>query len=110
MKKVLSKSIPILFVLTSLLSCQSKEVSEANCDLESMKCYRGYPQSCNFIKECDNVKHRFTKKLCGQAFNEFIQGGNQKSLLKKYSTNILHCFNDREFENFKIDKNLRPKE
>lgn len=100
----------ILFSIILFSSCQQKIVNEDTCDLESMRCYRGYPQSCNFIKKCEDVKHRYTKKLCAQAFSDFIKGGDQKAVLKRYSKKILHCFNDREFKTFKLDKSLRPKE
>ena len=104
-------NIFFLLSFTALFfSCDGKKVSEESCDTESMKCYRGYPNSCKFIEKCSEVDHKFTKKLCSKAFNEFFKGGNQKVLLKKYTNKILHCFNDREFENFKIDKSLRPKE
>lgn len=108
--KVLFNLILPFALSTILFSCDGKKVTENTCDLESMKCYRGYPQSCKFIEKCNEVEHHFTKHLCSQAFNEFFKGGSQKALLEKYSTKILHCFNDREFENFNIDKSLRPKE
>ncbi len=105
------KVLSSLFVLVLLLSsCDTKVVDENTCDIESMRCYRGYPQSCDFIKKCSGIKHKFTKAVCSNAFNELFRGANSKDVIKKYSPKILHCFNDKEFHNFNIDMKLRPKD
>ncbi len=108
--KVLFSFLILIVTSTLLYSCESKIVNEETCDLESMKCYRGYPHSCDFIKKCTGVEHKFTKKLCSKAFNELYMGGNSKAVIETYTPKILHCFNDKEFINFNIDKKLRPKE
>ena len=99
-----------LILLALLISCDSKVVNEESCDLESMKCYRGFPQSCDFIKQCKEVEHQFTKSLCTKAFNELFRGGDSKEVITTYTPKILHCFNDKEFSNFNIDKSLLTEE
>lgn len=99
-----------LFIFFLFTSCDSKVANEQTCDLESMKCYRGYPQSCDFIKKCDNVEHKFTKERCSKVFNELFRGGSVAAVLKEHTPKILHCFNEKEFKNFGIDKSLLPKE
>ncbi|EPZ52402.1 putative lipoprotein [Bacteriovorax sp. BAL6_X] len=105
--KILSSLAVLIFLLTS---CNTKTVDENACDIESMKCYRGYPYSCDFIKQCSGIKHKFTKQVCSNAFNELFRGAKSKEVIEKYSPKILHCFNEKEFHNFNIDKKLRPKD
>ena len=102
MKASLNKLLFLFLFSTFILSCQKDKSREGDCDTLSMKCYRGFPRSCNELeKRCNDKEIKFTKELCQDAFNKLILSKDLTLVKKLYSKRIEECFNERERKKYK---------
>ena len=94
----------LLFLsLITTLSCVDNDKSrQGDCDTLSMKCYRGFPRSCDEMKNrCENKKITYTRDLCQKAFNKLIFTKDLKLVKGLYTDRIIECFNERELQKYK---------
>ncbi|MEE3079158.1 MAG: hypothetical protein VX341_07480 [Bdellovibrionota bacterium] len=99
----MNKAFSLFVLLFFIVSCDQNDLSrQGDCDTLSMKCYRGFPRSCNEMKvRCQDKKITFTKEKCQEAFNKLILSNNLKLVKDLYSDRIIECFNEREIRKYK---------
>ena len=93
------KTWPLLLVLL-IISCE-KQYSQNDCELLSMKSYKGIPQaSADFAKHCQKYKIKYTHELCQQALNDLINATSLNIIKKKYGDAIIGCFTENDLSKF----------
>jgi len=89
-----------IFLILFAISCE-KPYSQNDCELLSMKSYKGIPQaSADFAKHCQKYKIKYTHELCQQALNDLIKATSLNIIKKKYGDAVIGCFTENDLSNF----------
>lgn len=101
MSNYLIKTFSVIILLTLFQSCSKKELSASECEDISIKCYKGFPNSCNTLdNSCSKYQIKYTKSACQEAFNSLMLGASKENLEGKFGERITECFSDKEKDKY----------
>ncbi|OFZ27543.1 MAG: hypothetical protein A2381_18750 [Bdellovibrionales bacterium RIFOXYB1_FULL_37_110] len=90
----------LLLLVLLVIGCE-KKYSQNDCELLSMKSYKGIPSaSADFSKYCLKYKIKYTHELCQLALNDLVKTSSLNLIQKKYGDTVIGCFTDNDLSNF----------
>ena len=98
----MSSIIKIIFLVLILSSCNG-ELTQKECEILSMKKFKGIPSASHkFDKECNKKEIIYTAKKCQAALNILVMGTTEKALQKQFGPLIINCFTKNDLEKFPL--------
>lgn len=91
----------IILILISLVSCSKTDFTKQECEILSMKKFKGYhTESHQFDNYCTKYKLHYSQKLCKTALNQLILGASLDKLEKAHGPQVSECFTKNDLKKF----------